>query len=130
MNLGLPNSTGVNFHPNEKGHITMASFAMAEVMDLRSLVLDMDSPSCAIKDEFKCWSTDNWKGYASADRLDGHYEDFCKSIEQPAHEKGWEYKKSYDEGTPDEHEFTISLSQEVADYDEESLSTAATPTAR
>ncbi|KAF4984916.1 hypothetical protein FDECE_16982 [Fusarium decemcellulare] len=119
MGLGLPNSVGANFHPNEKGHITMASFAMAEAMDLRSLVLDVDSPSCAVKDEFKCWSDDDWKIYANADRLDKHYEDFCKNIEQPKHEKGWEYYKPYDEGTPDEHEFKISLSKDVADYDEE-----------
>ncbi|KAM0350177.1 hypothetical protein ACHAPU_003342 [Fusarium lateritium] len=119
MGLGLPNSVGANFHPNVKGHITMASFAMAEAMDLRSLVLGVNAPSCAIKDSFKCWSDDEWKIYASADRLDKHYEDFCKNIEQPSHEKGWEYSKLYDEDTPDEHEFKISLSNDVADYDED-----------
>ncbi|KAJ4002795.1 hypothetical protein NW752_009450 [Fusarium irregulare] len=118
MGLGLPNKIGANFHPNENGHVTMASFAMAEVMDLRSLVLGVDAPNCEIKDEFKCWSDDDWKIYASADRLDKHYEDFCKNIEQPKHEVGWEYSKKYDEGTPDEHEFKISLSKEMADYDE------------
>ena len=118
MGLGLPNKIGANFHPNENGHVTMASFAMADVMDLRSLVLGVDAPNCEIKDEFKCWSDDDWKIYASADRLDKHYEDFCKNIEQPKHEVGWEYSKKYDEGTPDEHEFKISLSKEMADYDE------------
>ncbi|RKK13750.1 hypothetical protein BFJ65_g12973 [Fusarium oxysporum f. sp. cepae] len=103
MGLGLPNDIAENFHPNENGHVTMASFAMAEAMDLRSL--------------FKCWSDDNWKIYASADPLDEHYEDFCKNIEQPDHQKGWDYYKVYDEGTPDEHEFRISLGDDVADYD-------------
>ncbi|EWZ95767.1 hypothetical protein FOWG_03326 [Fusarium oxysporum f. sp. lycopersici MN25] len=107
MGLGLPNDIAENFHPNENGHVTMASFAMAEAMDLRSLV----------KDQFKCWSDDNWKIYASADPLDEHYEDFCKNIEQPDHQKGWDYYKVYDEGTPDEHEFRISLGDDVADYD-------------
>ncbi|CVL12781.1 uncharacterized protein FPRN_12980 [Fusarium proliferatum] len=83
----------------------MASFAMAEAMDLRSLVLGIDAPSCEVKDEFKCY------------RLGEHYEDFCKNIEQPDHEKGWDYYKVYDEDTPDEHEFRISLSDDVADYD-------------
>ncbi|KAM0234100.1 hypothetical protein ACHAP5_010160 [Fusarium lateritium] len=119
LGLGLPNSYGAKFHPNPKGHITMASFALAEAMDLRSLVLGVNAPSCEIKDQFKCWSNDKWKIYASADRLDKHYEDFCKNIEQPSHEKGWKYSKLYDEDTPDEHEFKISLSSEVADYDED-----------
>ncbi|KAG7429386.1 hypothetical protein Forpi1262_v010155 [Fusarium oxysporum f. sp. raphani] len=117
MGLGLPNDIAENFHPNENGHVTMASFAMAEAMDLRSLVLGIDPPSCEVKDQFKCWSDDNWKIYASADRLDEHYEDFCKNIEQPDHQKGWDYYKMYDEGTPDEHEFRISLGDDVADYD-------------
>ncbi|KAJ4159694.1 hypothetical protein NW765_013683 [Fusarium oxysporum] len=93
MGLGLPNDIAENFHPNENGHVTMASFAMAEAMDLRSLI------------------------YASADPLDEHYEDFFKNIEQPDHQKGWDYYKVYDEGTPDEHEFRISLGDDVADYD-------------
>ncbi|RGP70090.1 sgnh hydrolase [Fusarium sporotrichioides] len=118
MGLGLPNSIGANFHPNENGHVTMASFAMAEAMDLRSLVLGIDAPSCEVKDQFLCWSDEDWKIYASADRLELHYEDFCKNIEQPDHEKGWSYYKVYDEGTPDEHEFRISLSKDVADYNE------------
>lgn len=117
--LGLPNRVGANFHPNEKGHITMASFAMAEAMDLRSLVLGVDGPNCELKDEFKCWTDEGWKIYASADRLDEHYEDFCKNIEQPKNEKGWHYSKRYDEDTPDEHEFRISLSDDMAEYDED-----------
>ncbi|KAG9496491.1 hypothetical protein J7337_011267 [Fusarium musae] len=94
MGLGLPNDFAEKFHPNEKGHVTMASFAMAEAMDLRSLVLGIDPPSCEVKDQFKCWN-----------------------IEQPDHEKGWDYYKVYDEDTPDEHEFRISLSDDGADYD-------------
>ncbi|KAM0547532.1 hypothetical protein ACHAPJ_010276 [Fusarium lateritium] len=95
MGLGLPNTIAENFHPNENGHVTMASFAMAEAMDLRSLVLGIDTPSCEVKDEFKCWSDDDWKIYSSADRLDRHYEDFCNNIEQPEYKKGWVYYKSY-----------------------------------
>uniref|UniRef100_A0A0D2Y6C7 SGNH hydrolase-type esterase domain-containing protein n=1 Tax=Fusarium oxysporum (strain Fo5176) TaxID=660025 RepID=A0A0D2Y6C7_FUSOF len=114
MGIGLPDKIAENFHPDEHGHVTMASFAMAEAMDLRSLVLGIDAPSCEVKNEFKCWSDDNWKIFSSADRLDEHYEDFCKNIEQPDHEKGWDY---YKEDTPDEHEFRISLSDDVADYD-------------
>ncbi|KAF4996992.1 hypothetical protein FGRMN_4132 [Fusarium graminum] len=119
LGLGLPNSYGAKFHPNAIGHVTMASFALAEAMDLRSLVLGVNTPSCAITDQFKCWSNDGRKIYASADRLDAHYEDFCNNIQQPSHETGWTYSKLYDEHTPDEHEFKITLSSDVADYSQD-----------
>ncbi|KAK7423411.1 hypothetical protein QQZ08_009089 [Neonectria magnoliae] len=106
--LGLPNKIGANFHPNEKGHLTIASFALAEVMDIRSLVLGIDSPSREIKDQFKCWSKDNSKAYAMADRLDTNYKDFCKN----------EFDKSYDIGTPEEHSFHVGLSTSAGDFDE------------
>ncbi|KAK2594664.1 hypothetical protein QQS21_007640 [Conoideocrella luteorostrata] len=115
--LGLPNKIGANFHPNENGHLTIASFALAEAMDLRSLVLGVGSPSCERKDQFKCWSGDKSKAYAMADRLDAHYEDFCNSVKQPDHTTGWHFDKSYDEGTPDEHWFHIGLSDSAGDFD-------------
>ena len=115
--LGLPNSIGANFHPNENGHVTIASFAMAEAMDLRSLVIGEDSPSCAVKDQFKCASADGSHAYAMAERLDRHYQSFCQpKIEHPEHTTGWTYSQTYDKGTPEEATFTIRLSSAVADY--------------
>ncbi|KAJ4129138.1 hypothetical protein NW768_007671 [Fusarium equiseti] len=118
LGLGLPKRIGATFHQNENGHITVTSFAMAEAMHLGSLVLGVDAPNCEVKDEFKCWSAHDWKIYASVDRLDEHYEDLCKNIEQAKHEVRWEYSKRHDEGIPQEHELRISLSKEMADYDE------------
>ena len=115
--LGLPNSIGSNFHPNENGHISMASFAMAEVMDQRSLVLGTPSPACEVKDQFKCWSADGSRSYAMADRLDLNYQDFCsKQVKQPDHTKGWKFTYTYEEESPEEHTFIIQLSSNVADF--------------
>ncbi|KAI5457375.1 SGNH hydrolase-type esterase domain-containing protein [Mariannaea sp. PMI_226] len=116
--LGMPDSIGQNFHPNENGHTTIASFALAEVMDLRAVVLGVDSPECQNQDEFKCWSDDDWHIYATADRLDTNYKDFCGSIEATG-DSGWGYSYTYDRGTPDETQFSIKLSDEVSDYDED-----------
>jgi hypothetical protein len=117
--LGLPNKIGANFHPNEKGHLTIASYALAEAMDLRSLVLGIDAPSCEVRDQLKCWSADNSKAYAMADRLDEHYEDFCESVEQPDHTTGWDFEKTYDKGTPEEHWFYVKMSDAAGDFDKE-----------
>ena len=38
LGLGLPDTFGKNFHPNELGHITIASFATETLMDLRAEV--------------------------------------------------------------------------------------------
>ncbi|KAH7117370.1 SGNH hydrolase-type esterase domain-containing protein [Dactylonectria macrodidyma] len=119
LGLGLPNAIGRNFHPNENGHVTIASFAIAEAMDLRAVVLGVDSPSCEEKDEFTCWSSEDSKGYAHADRLDNHYKEFCKGVEQPEHTLGWKSSKSYDVGTPDEHSFLVQLSDDVGDFNED-----------
>ncbi|KAM0417196.1 hypothetical protein ACHAPT_012833 [Fusarium lateritium] len=73
----------------------LASFAMAEAIDLRSLVLDVEVPSCKVDDQFKCYSADGFKAYAQADRPDAHYEDFCKNVKKPEHTKGWSYQKEY-----------------------------------
>lgn len=117
--LGLPDSIGRNFHPNENGHVTIASFAMAEAMDLRSLSIDAESPACELTDEFTCWSNKGFKAYASASRLDAHYEQFCNSVVQPQHTKGWRFEKTYDAQTPDEHWFVVELSGNAADFNKD-----------
>jgi hypothetical protein len=119
MGLGLPNEIGANFHPNENGHRTIASYTLAEIMDLRSLVLEQEAPSCEVKDQFKCWSADGSKAYAMADRLDANYNDFCDSVDQPDHTVGWSFEKSYHEGTPEEHSFLFKLSDDSGDFDKD-----------
>lgn len=117
--LGMPDTVGRNFHPNAKGHVTIASFALAELMDLRSVSIGVDSPACELKDEFTCHSRGNSRRYVSADRANKHYKDFCKWVDdnKPRNEVDWDRSKTYDSGTPEEHEFSVTLSNRAADFD-------------
>lgn len=55
--LGLPDSFGKFFHPNELGHETITAFALETMIGMRAEVLGLGGPSCAINDGFKCWQT-------------------------------------------------------------------------
>jgi hypothetical protein len=71
--IPISDSIGRNFHPNELGHLTIASFAVAEVMDLRAKQLGVDAPTCTMADKFTCWQTTGRRAYASADRMNENY---------------------------------------------------------
>ncbi|KAI6779850.1 SGNH hydrolase [Emericellopsis cladophorae] len=120
--LGMPDSVGRNFHPNVNGHVSIASFVLSEAMDLRAVVLG-EEPYCAVKSKRTCWSSKkDFRGYVQADRLDISYEDFCRKHvpkEHPDHTTNWEVKKTYDKGTPDEHQLIITLGNGLADFDED-----------
>lgn len=110
LGLGLPDSFGKNFHPNQFGHLVMASFAVETMIQQRARVLGVDNPTCAIQDEFKCWQKEGRKGYASADLLDENYKDFCNNyVKKPVNEVGWKAEKTYNEKTPEEHSFVLDL---------------------
>ncbi|KAL7622473.1 hypothetical protein AAE478_007979 [Parahypoxylon ruwenzoriense] len=116
--LGSPDKYGKNFHPNELGHLTIASFAMDTLVDLRAQVLGKDS-SKACADEFKCYQEEGRKAYASPDQLNKNYKDFCSNyVQPPEHQVGWKAEKTYHKGTPDEHTLRVQLSEEVADFNE------------
>lgn len=120
LGLGLPDSFGKLFHPNELGHQTIASFALAKGIDLRAKVLGQDSETCAVTDEFKCWQKEGRKGYATADKMNENIEAFCgKDINVPDHEVGWKREHTYFEGTPDEHTFVLQLSEDVGDFNKD-----------
>lgn len=53
---GAPDHVGKIFHPNEAGHATMASFALAEIVDLRAIVLGLTPDTFKKTDEWACWS--------------------------------------------------------------------------
>lgn len=117
LGLGLPDSFGKLFHPNELGHETIASFALAKGIDLRAKVLGQDSETCAVTDEFKCWQKEGRKGYATADKMNENIEKFCgKDINAPSHELGWRRDHTYFKGTPDEHTFVLQLGEQVGDF--------------
>lgn len=109
------------FHPNEAGHLTIASFALAELMDLRSLVLGVDSPACEIEDEFTCFSETGSKYYVNGNRTNMYYKDFCQEVEDN-HDKNainWRYSKTYDEGTPDVNELVVQMMNDASQFNKD-----------
>ncbi|KAL8730078.1 MAG: hypothetical protein Q9166_004277 [cf. Caloplaca sp. 2 TL-2023] len=119
LGLGLPDTFGKFFHPNELGHETITAWAIETMIDARAEVLGLGGPSCAIDDEFKCWQKDGRKGYANAARMNKNYKDFCGQIKQPANTVGWKSEVTYHEGTPDEHSFLLRLSSKASDFDKD-----------
>lgn len=120
LGLGLPDTFGKMFHPNELGHVAIASFAAETLMDARAGVLGIAAPACAAADTFRCWQSDGKRAYASGDRMNENYVDFCSSyVVQPEHTTGWSASKVYHSGTPDEHKMSVSLTDEVADFNED-----------
>ncbi|KAL2862707.1 SGNH/GDSL hydrolase family protein [Aspergillus lucknowensis] len=114
-----PDVLGKNFHPNELGHYTIASWALQTAIDLRAEVLGIDQPSCDYTDKFECFSDDeDSTAYASEPRLNERAKDFCDDVEDnyPKGENGWSWSKKYDEGTPDETEFKMELSQSTDSF--------------
>lgn len=108
---------GKLFHPNEEGHRTIASFAMAKIVDLRAEILGVKSDTCTPSEKFTCWSGTGSKGYASVKRLDEHYGKFCDGVSPSTGSGEWTGKESYDKGTPDEHEFVVKLAEGAGNFD-------------
>lgn len=115
-----PDIFGRLFHPNELGHETIASFALAKGIDLRAKVLGQDSETCAVTDEFKCWQNEGRTGYVTADRMNENIEAFCgNDVDAPDHEIGWKREATYHEGTPDEHTFVLQMGKDVGDFNKD-----------
>ncbi|KFX89375.1 hypothetical protein V490_07060 [Pseudogymnoascus sp. VKM F-3557] len=103
-----PNFLGKNFHPNELGHYTIASWSLQTIMDLRAEVLNVAAPSCPAVDKFSCYQkTEGYHRYASAERLNSHLEDFCDKAQEMLTADPTEdnIKIYYDSTTPDEMYF-------------------------
>lgn len=118
--VGLPNSVAKNFHPNELGHYTIASWALQTVVDARAEVLGVSAPECpapAAIDKFTCWQGTGSQSYATNDELNKNYVDFCDAVTRPTGKMGWSFTKTYNKGTPDETEFLISLSDTSTLFD-------------
>lgn len=110
--IGLPNSIAKNFHPNELGHYTIASWALQTLIDLRADVLGVDPPSCEPVDKFTCWQDEGWRGYAAEPFLNDQIDDFCDGVDSGDEVNGWHYSDTFGEGTPDEVEFEVKLSRD------------------
>ncbi|KAK2760014.1 hypothetical protein FQN54_002750 [Arachnomyces sp. PD_36] len=119
LGLGLPDSFGKLFHPNELGHRTIASFAIDKTIDLRAKVLGIESETCEITDEFKCWQAEGRREYVTQDIINKSFKDFCDDVEQPEHTVGWKWEKSYWQDTPDHHSIQLQLSEFASDFNKE-----------
>ncbi|KAF1812794.1 SGNH hydrolase [Eremomyces bilateralis CBS 781.70] len=117
--IGIPDRWGKYFHPNELGHQSVAAFAIATAISLRGEILDKENPYCEPAEIFTCWQKKGSKGYASSARMDTNYQDFCKKqVKAPSNTNGWTVKKTYHQGTLDEHEFVIKLDELASAFDE------------
>lgn len=121
--FGLPDDVGKFFHPNELGHITIASFAAAELMDVRAQVLGITAPECKKVDEFTCWQKTGRRAYASVDRMNTNYKTFCNKDMQVVWRGGigWIGSATYHKGTPDEHVFAVQLGEDAVAAGTDSL---------
>ncbi|KAH6635876.1 SGNH hydrolase-type esterase domain-containing protein [Chaetomium tenue] len=109
--IGLPNSIAKNFHPNELGHYTIASWALQTLIDLRAEVLDVTAPSCEPVDKFTCWQKEGWKAYANEPFLNDQKDDFCDGVDEGDEVNGWSHSETYGKDTPDETEFKVTLNK-------------------
>lgn len=121
--LPVPDNVAKKFHPNELGHVTVASFAAAELMDVRATVLGVQAPECKETDQFRCWQDTGRRAYASEERMNANAESFCNKDMQVAWRGGIGYLGSatYHLGTPDEQTFAVQLNAETVNMDEQEL---------
>lgn len=126
VSISVEDDVGKNFHPNELGHVTIASFAAATLMDARAQVLGVKAPSCEVVDKFTCWQSTGRRSYASADSLDANIKNFCEKdmrVHYMGAQQGWVGSTTYHAGTPDEQVFAARLTgiDSVRDVDQDAL---------
>ncbi|KAK2616603.1 hypothetical protein QQS21_000426 [Conoideocrella luteorostrata] len=110
--IGLPDSPGKTFHPNELGHYTIASWA------LRAEILGVTPSKCKKTDKFSCWQSTGSKAFASEPCLHANYKDFCGGVPNTDGKQTLSYSTKYDEGTPDEVKFSVSYDGTSTNYGE------------
>lgn len=119
LGVGLPDTFGKLFHPNELGHQTIASFTVAKAIDLRAKVLGLGPQTCEVKDVFKCWQKQGRKGYAQPNKMNENYKKFCDEVKQPAHTAGWRFEKTCFVNTPDEQSFVLQLGDSATTFNKD-----------
>ncbi|KAB8232266.1 SGNH hydrolase-type esterase domain-containing protein [Aspergillus alliaceus] len=111
--FGLPDRWGKFFHPNEKGHVTIASFVLNEIVSARASLLAVDNPICneGELDYFRCRVTGrkSLRHYAQVGLVDGTYKTYCDEVKPPENVANWHDERVFYEGTPEEHKYSIKL---------------------
>lgn len=121
LGLGLPDTFGKYFHPNEVGHETIASFALQNLAYAKSVQRGDEDNVCQIgEEEFTCWrawkSSSDPEAFVSFERLDKNYRDFGGGVNPPDNTVNWKAEKTYHKGTPDEVQFLMS--NDAFEFDE------------
>ncbi|KZL71568.1 hypothetical protein CI238_12144 [Colletotrichum incanum] len=116
--LGLPDTFGMNFHPNERGHESIAAFALQNLAYAKAKQDGKVGDVCEIDtDEFTCWQKEGRKAYVSWERLDTNHKNFCDKVKAPSNEVNWKVEETYYKGTPEEVQFVIQLSNDASSFD-------------
>ncbi|PKY00153.1 SGNH hydrolase [Aspergillus campestris IBT 28561] len=121
--FGLPDRFGKYFHPNEKGHITIASYVLEAIYAARSAVLGLPQPICHIVDNFQCTvpneraDLDASRRYADRQILHDNALSFCTGITPSGID--WTEQRTFERGTPEEHTFLITTRNGAEHYDQE-----------
>ncbi|PLN80401.1 SGNH hydrolase [Aspergillus taichungensis] len=119
----LARNATITSNPNEKGHITIASYVLEAIYAARSVRLDLPQPICHLVDNFQCNAPNERKDldasrrYVDKNILNDSYKKFCKEI----HPFGidWTAEETMDRGTPEEHTYLITTRNGVNSYDKE-----------
>ncbi|KAF7593686.1 hypothetical protein BBP40_011096 [Aspergillus hancockii] len=119
LGLGLPDRWGKFFHPNEIGHVTIASFVAEAIIAQRAQILGTDNPLCRKSDSFKCWSSDGRNKYVMADLLEKNYKTYCNEVKTPPDRHNWQDERVFHLGTPEAHRFSVSLSKGASKFNKE-----------
>ncbi|PLB36762.1 SGNH hydrolase [Aspergillus candidus] len=123
LGWGLPDRFGKYFHPNEKGHITIASYVLEAIYAARSAILGLPQPMCHLVDNFQCnvpnerADLDASRRYADGQILHDNALAFCTGISPSGVD--WTEEKTFEMGTPEEHTFLITTRNGARHYDQE-----------
>ncbi|KAK3935761.1 SGNH hydrolase-type esterase domain-containing protein [Diplogelasinospora grovesii] len=125
LSIDIPDSIGKLFHPNEKGHETIASFTTEAIIDARAKILGVTSPGCSFPQTATCFSAqgDGYRNYASRYAFYSHTAEFCSDVashDAPSNAgtANWVAAYTYNQGTADEVLFELRLSNGASAFDE------------
>jgi hypothetical protein len=119
----LTDNIGKIFHPNKLGHEIIASFAVDAVRQARASILNIPGPGC-VTDRLTCFADIDQGHYASAYAAYSSTADFCSSVTVPDNTANWGYTKKYYEGTLDEIDFSVQLSNGASTFDRDQCNKA------
>jgi hypothetical protein len=103
-----------------QGHEAIASFALEAVIKARAKVLNVGAPSCSLSSDQTCFQQQGSHDYASAYAFYSNTAAFCSAVAKniPAGVVNWVQEYTYNQGTIDEVQFSVRLSNGASTFDE------------